>query len=123
MALKISSWVKSGQEKLIPACQANEMLNVNIDKNYDILEYCDVQLCWNYFNKNQGCYFLKPKYDNTIENYIQNLNNFQFSFREFDNLAETKRIFTMDKNEYCLIDYCGLYYVSDEICFALLHLD
>ena len=52
MALKISSWVKIGQEELIPACQANEMLNVNIDKNYDILEYCDVQLYWNYFNKN-----------------------------------------------------------------------
>lgn len=51
------------------------------------------------------------------------MNNFQFSFRELDNLVETKRIFTMGKYEFCLIDYCGLYYVSDEICFALLHLN
>ena len=124
MALKISSWVKSGQEELIPVCRANEMLNVNNeDKTYNILEYCDVQLCWNYLDRNYECYLLKPKYDNTTENYIYNLNNFQFSFRELDNSTETERIFTMDKNPYCFINYCGMYYVSDETGFALLHLN
>ena len=74
MALKISSWVKNEQEELIPVCRANETLNVNIKDN--ILDYCDVQLCWNFLDRNYECYFLKPKYDNTIENYIYNLNNF-----------------------------------------------
>ena len=124
MALKISSWVKSEQEELIPACKANEMLTVDIeDKKYNILEYCDLQLCWNCFDRNYKYYFLKPKYDNTIENYLYNLDNFHFSYRELDNLTEAERIFTKKKNNTCFIDYCGLHYVSDEIGFALLHLN
>ena len=124
MALKISSWVKSEQEELIPACKANEMLTVDIeDKKYNILEYCDLQLCWNCFDWNYKYYFLRPQYDNTIENYIYNLDNFQFSFREIDNSTEAEKIFTMQKNNSCFINYCGLHYVSDETGFALLYLN
>ena len=127
MAIKINSWVNNEKKELIPTCQANNMWNVTIeDEKYNkrnILEYCDVQVCWNYFDRNYECYCLEPKYDGTKENYIYNLHNFQFSFRELDNSAETKKIFTMKKNANCFIEYCGLYYVSDEIGFALLHLN
>ena len=124
MALKISSWGKSEQEELIPACKANEVLTVDLeDKKNKKLKYCDLQLCWNCFDWNYKYYFLRPKYDNTIENYIYNLDKFHFSFRELENSAEAERIFTMKKNKTCFINYCGLHYVSDEIGFALLYLN
>ena len=127
MAIKINSWVKNEKKELIPTCQANDMLNVNIeDEKYNkrnILEYCDVQLCWNYFERNYECYRLEAKYDGTKENYIYNLHNFQFSFRELDNSVETKKVFTMKKDTNLFLEYCGFYYVSDEIGFALLHLN
>ena len=128
MAIKTNSWVKNRKEELIPICQTNDILDVNIEdgkyNNINILEYCDMQLCWNYIDRNYECYCLEAKYDGTKENYINNLHNFQFSFRELDNSGDTKRIFTMKKNAICdIIEYCGFYYVSDETGFGLLHLD
>ena len=109
MAIKINSWVKNEKKELIPTCQANDMLNVNIeDEKYNkrnILEYCDVQLCWNYFERNYECYRLEAKYDGTKENYIYNLHNFQFSFRELDNSVETKKVFTMKKDTNLFLEY------------------
>lgn len=76
MALKVSSWVKNGKEEVIPTCQVNDILNVNIeDENYEDLEYhddVDLGLCWEYFDKNYKCCCLEPKYDFTVENYVYN---------------------------------------------------
>ena len=126
MAVKINSWVKNAKKKLIPTCRANYMLNVKIeDEKYhkiNTLKYSDVQLCWNYFDRNYKCYFLEPKYDGTKENYIFNLHNLQFSFRELNNSAETKEFFTIQKSAIRSIENPGFCYVSDQIGFALLHL-
>lgn len=75
MALKVSSWAKNGKEEVIPTCQVNDILNVNIeDENYEDLEYhddVDLGLCWEYFDKNYKCCCLEPKYDGTVENCLQ----------------------------------------------------
>ena len=127
MALKVSSWVECGKEELIPTCKANNTLEVTIgDEKYEDLEYnddVDLELCWKYFARNYECYCLEPKYDCSIKNYIFNLHNFQFSFRESATSSETKSIFTMKKEKQCLIWYYDWYYVSDTFGFALMYLN
>ena len=63
---------------------------------------------------------MEPKYDGTREDYVYNLNNFQFSFRELDSSAEDSRIFTMKKDKKCFSSCNELDYVSDIHGFALL---
>ena len=103
MTLKVSSWHKTCDTEWMPNCLANDILNV-ITKNekYMKLVYDDeinLGLCWEYFDRTYKCYCLEPKYGGTIEDYIYNLNNFQFSFRELDSSAEDNRIFTMKKDK------------------------
>ena len=48
MALKISSWIKSGKEELILTCEADVILNVNNEEKKP--KYCgdiDFVLRWN----------------------------------------------------------------------------
>ena len=101
MTLKVSSWNKTCDTECIPRCQANYIWNVIIKENkYRILVYDDeinLGLCWEYFDRTCKCYCLEPKHDGTREDYIYNLNKFQFSFRELDSSAEESRTFTMKK--------------------------
>ena len=126
MTLKVSSWHKTCDTEWMPNCLANDILNV-ITKNekYMKLVYddeIDLGLCWEYFDRTYKCYCLEPKYGGTIEDYIYNLNNFQFSFRELDSSAQDNRIFTMKKDKECNMACKELDYVSDICGFALLKL-
>ena len=126
MTLKVSSWHNISDAKWIPNCLANDILNVLTKREkYRKLVYddeIDLALCWEYFDRTYKCYCLEPKYGGTIEDYLYNLNNFQFSFRELDNSAEDNRIFTMKKDKGCTIDCNELDYISDICGFALLKL-
>ena len=101
----------------IPKCQANYIWNVVTKKEkYRKLLYdqdIDLRLCWEYFDRTYKCYCVEPKYDGTKENYLYNLNNFQFSFREVDSSAEDNIVFTMKKDKEFSINCNGLDYVSD----------
>ena len=124
MSLKVFSWRKTCDAELIPNCQASDIWNVIIKKEkYRKLVYddeIDLVLCWEYFDRTYKCYCLEPKYDGTREDYVYNLNNFQFSFRELDSSPEDNRIFTMKKDKECLRGSSELDYVSDSRGFALL---
>ena len=124
MALKVSSWHKICDGEWIPNCQASDIWNVIIKENkYRKLLYdddIDLRLCWEYFDRVYKCYCLEPKHDGTIEGYLFNLNNFQFSFRELDCSTKKNRIFTMKKNKQCSFRFSDLGYVSDICGFALL---
>ena len=124
MALKVCSWHKICDAEWIPNCQANDIWNVIIKKNkYRKLVYdddIDLTLCWEYFDRRYKCYCLEPKHDGTIEGYLYNFNNFQFSFRELDCSAEKNKIFTMKKDKESSFRCSDLVYVSDISGFALL---
>ena len=126
MTLKVSSWHKICDAEWIPNCVANDILNVIIkNENYMKLvsdDEIDLGLCWEYFDRTYTCYCLEPKYGGTTEDYIYNLNNFQFSFRELDSSAQDNRIFTMKKDKECNMACKELDYVSDICGFALLKL-
>ena len=130
MALKVSSWNKTCDTEYIPSCQANDIWSVIINKKkYKKLVYddeIDLGLCWEYFNRTCKCYCLEPKYDRTREDYIYNLNKFQFSFRALDSSAEGNGIYTMKKyKEFYLgcnkLDYgTREYYIYDLNKFQFL---
>ena len=124
MSLTVLLWHKTCDAEWIPNCQANDIWNVIIKKEkYRELVYddkIDLGLCWEYFDMAYKCYCLEPKYDGTREDYVYNLNNFQFSFRELDSSAEDSRIFTMKKDKKCFSSCNELDYVSDIHGFALL---
>ena len=126
MTLKVSSWHKTCDTEWMPNCLANDILNViTKSEKYMKLVYDDeinLGLCWEYFDRTYKCYCLEPKYGGTIEDYIYNLNNFQFSFRELDSSAQDNRIFTMKKDKECNMACKELDYVSDICGFALLKL-
>ena len=126
MALKLSSWYKICDAEWIPKCQANYIWNVVTKKEkYRKLLHdqdIDLRLCWEYFDRTYKCYCVEPKYDGTKENYLYNLNNFQFSFREVDSSAEDNIVFTMKKDKEFSINCNDLDYVSDICGFALLKL-
>ena len=86
MALKISSWLKSRSEELIPYCRANHIFHLNIeDRKYRNLIYnddVDLRHCWEYLDKNFECYCLEQKGDGNTENCISDLFNFRISFRK-----------------------------------------
>ena len=121
MTLKVCSWHKICDAEWIPNCQANDIWNVIIKKSKYELVYdddIDLTLCWEYFDRRYKCYCLEPNHDGTIEGYLYNLNNFQFSFRELDCSAEKNRIFTMKKDKESSFRCSDLVYVSDISGFA-----
>ena len=124
MSLKIFSWRKTCDGESIPNCLASDIWEVIIKKEkYRKLVYddeIDLVLCWEYFDRACKCYCLEPKYDGTREDYVYNLHNFQFSFRELDSSPEDNRIFTMKKDKVCPSGCSELDYVSDSHGFALL---
>ena len=65
MVLKISPWVKSKSQELIPYFQANHILHLNVeDRKYRNLIYNDIinlRQCWEYLDKNFECYCLEQK--------------------------------------------------------------
>ena len=79
----------------------------------------DLGLCWEYFDRKCKCYCLEPKYDGTREDYVYNLNKFQFSFSELYSSAEENRIFTIKKDKECYFHCNKLDYISDIHGFAL----
>ena len=101
-----------------------------IQNGYQVVKYrklvfddeINLGLCWEYFDRTYKCYYLEPKYNGTREDYIYNLNKFQFSFRELDNSPEENRIFTMKKDKDCFFSCNKVDYVSDSHSFALLKL-
>ena len=106
MVLKISSWVKSKSQELIPYCWENHILHLNIEnRKYRNLIYndnIDLRQCWEYLDKNFECYCLEQKGDDTTENCINNLFNFRISFQkkktDFSMTSEGgNRIFTLKK--------------------------
>ena len=125
MSLTVLLWHKTCDAEWMPNCQANDIWNVIIKKEkYRELVYddkIDLGLCWEYFDMAYKCYCLEPKYDGTREDYVYNLNNLQFSFRELDSSAEDSRIFTMKKDKECFSSCNELDYVSDIHGFALLN--
>ena len=122
MALKVCSWHKICDAD--PNCQANDIWNVIIKKNkYRKLVYdddIDLTLCCEYFDRRYKCCCFEPEHDSTVECYLYNLNNFQFSFRELDCSGEKNRIFTMKKDKESSFRFSDLVYVSDICGFALL---
>ena len=101
MALKVSSLHKICDGEWIPNCQASDIWNVIIKENkYRKLVYdddIDLRLCWEYFDRVYKCYYLEPKHDGTIEGYLFNLNNFQFSFRELDCSTKKNNLYNEKK--------------------------
>ena len=118
MALKVSSWVLSTKDELVPVCQPNHALNLTIrDEKYEKLTFSDdlcLDSCWEYFKRGAECFIVEPQFDSAIENYIYNLFNFKFSFRELKNLKEEKT-FSLKKNKVSLIYLHEIKYISDKI--------
>ena len=129
MALKISSWLKSRSEELIPYCRANHIFHLNIeDRKYRNLIYnddVDLRHCWEYLDKNFECYCLEQKGDHNTENCSNDLYNFRISFRKkkTDFLMTSEGgniIFTLKKNQRYFLKCYDICYVSDAIGFALI---
>ena len=128
MALKVSSWIKTTNDELLPVCQPNDILTIQEEKYKKLTFYDDLCLepCWKYFKIGYECFIWEPQFDSTVESYIYNLFNFTFSFRQLKNLGEEKT-FTLKKNKtswMCAyeMDYLTdkIFYVSDIRGFALL---
>ena len=122
MTLKVSSWNKTCDTEWIPSWQANDIWNdVVIEKNRKLVfdDGLDLGLCWEYFDRAYKCYCLEPKYNGTREDYIFNLNKFQFSFRELDNSTEENRIFTMKKDKECSFHFNKLDLAEENRLFIL----
>lgn len=122
MTLKLSWWVEGTNDELVPVCQPNDILTVNIEQNkfekLTSLDKARLNPCWEYFNIGYKCFTLEPIYDDSIENSTYNLFNFEFSFCNL----EERRIFTMIKNGTSGMHSDGVYYISDMKGFALLRI-
>ena len=114
-------------KELIPICQARDISNGYIHrKRYQKLRYdddddIDLRLCWEYFDSDCRCYCLELKPNDTIEDNLYNLFNFQLSFNELLSSEDGKKIFTL-KNEKqgCMASHGRIYYVSDASGFAMI---
>ena len=100
MALKVSSWVKGGDQELIPACKENVNLKFESEEleNFDIVDSY-LTPCLEYIDKGYECYCLESKADNTLQNCIFKLLNFRLSFRKRNGSEEEKKIFRMKKQK------------------------
>ena len=124
MTLYVTSWVKCGSETKVPICQANiiyfEPNEQEKHFHFPVKNKTDIKLCWNCFASGYQCYNLQQKHVESIENYFHYLWNFQFSFKELDNVEGQIKVFRFGESTYCLVDIGGYCYVSDSYGFALL---
>ena len=112
MALKVSSWVKSTNDELVPVCQPNHVLTLTIQfEEYVKLILSDdlcLDPCWEYLRRGYECFILESQFDSTIESF------FKFSYRELKAIGEEKA-FTLKRNETskCVFFRDEIIYVSD----------
>ena len=119
MALKVSSWVKSTNDELVPVCQPNHVLTLTIQfEEYVKLILSDdlcLDPCWEYLRRGYECFILESQFDSTIESF------FKFSYRELKAIGEEKA-FTLKRNETskCVFFRDEIIYVSDITGFSML---
>lgn len=131
MALKICSWKKLPNGRTVPVCVPNyisklkdmDYVNlINIDSANKNNTYDNLDICWNYFQKNYHGYCLRQKSSN---DYINSAFNFIFSFRELDSVSIDNRYkqFNFKTDQHCSIRKEGFYYISDKNGLALLKIN
>lgn len=126
MTLKVSSWVTSAHGGKIPVCQARSIFGERDQtKSYVTLAYkyaIELELCWSYFAQGYQCFCLQPQFDDSLENNVFHIYNFQFSFIELEDFEGQSKVFTGRKRNTCTLYYEHYNCLSDSYGFALLYL-
>ena len=123
MASEISPWMPTQNLNAIPTCKPCAELEIDKVKFWNLVSNGDtfLELCWDCFDKRYKCYSLKPEYHVAIHSHNFNQSNFQFSFRELDNLPQTNNIFEFKRRHMLSgLNINTKSYISDVFGLALL---